>query len=130
VVTLLDREVAEPDQPLVGPTWSLTTIIDGQVASSVPVGISATFTFADDGTFSFNDGCNSGGGKYVVDGDQIAFSAVVQTDMACAGAAGQVEQAVLAVIGSNGPITFAIDAGALTFMAGNAGLQFSTGATQ
>ena len=125
VVTLLDREVAEPDEPLVGPTWSLTTIVSGEVASSVPVGLTAQITFAADGTFSFNDGCNSGGGKYVVSGNQISFSEVVQTEMACGGAAGQVEQAVLAVIGSNGPVDFAIDAFSLSLTAGAAGLQFS-----
>jgi heat shock protein HslJ len=130
VVTLLDREVAEPDQPLVGPTWSLTTIVKGDVASSVPIGISASFIFADDGTFSFHDGCNSGGGKYVVDGDHITFSEVVQTEMACVGAAGQVEQAVLAVMNLNGSVAFAIDAGSLSFTSGADGLQFSSTVTE
>lgn len=126
VVTLLDREVAEPDQPLVGPTWSLTTIVNGDVASSVQPGVSASFIFADDGTFSFHDGCNSGGGEYVVDGDQMSFGEVITTKMACAGAAGQVEQAVLAVINFNGTVAFAIDAGSLSFTSGMAGLQFSS----
>jgi heat shock protein HslJ len=124
VVTLLDREIAQPDQGLVGPTWNLTTITNGDVASSVPGGASATLTFNDDGTFTFNDGCNSGGGKYVVDGDQISFSEVIQTEMACGGAAGQVEQAVLAVIGSQGAIHFEIDADSLAVSAGSAGLQY------
>lgn len=125
VVTLLDREVAEPDQPLVGPAWSLVSLINGDVASSVPVGVTASLTFAPDGTFAMNDGCNSGGGKYAINGDAITFSDVVMTEMACAGAAGQIEQAVLFVIGANGPITFAIDAGSLSIMAGAAGLQFA-----
>lgn len=124
-VTLLDREIAEPDQPLAGPTWSLASFISGDTVSSVPVGISAAFTFADDGTFSANFGCNSGGGTYAIDGDTITFSDVVMTKMACGGAAGQVESAVLTVIGAEGPIQFAIDAGSLTFMAGDLGLQFS-----
>ena len=125
VVTLLDREIAEPDQPLVGPTWSLASLISSETVSSVPIGITATLVFAADGTLSMNDGCNSGGGRYVVDGDTIRFSDVVLTEMACAGATGQVEQAVLAVIGSQGAVTFAIDASSLTFTAGAAGLQFT-----
>jgi heat shock protein HslJ len=125
IIDLLDREVAQPDQALVGPTWVLTTIIAGEVASSVPAGVSASMTFNDDGTFTFNDGCNSGGGKYLVDGDQISFSEVIQTDVACGGAAGQLEQAVLAVIGSEAPIRFEIDADSLTLTAGMAGLQFA-----
>jgi heat shock protein HslJ len=124
-VTLLDREVAEPDQPLVGLAWSLSSIISGEVVSSVPIGISASIVFAADGTFQMNDGCNSGGGKYVVDGDRVTFSEVVTTDMACTGAAGQVGQAVAAVIGSQGAITFAIDANSLTLTAGPSGIQFT-----
>jgi heat shock protein HslJ len=125
VVTLLDREIAEPDQPLAGPTWSLASFISGDVVSSVPVGISAAFTFAEDGTLSANFGCNSGGGTYAIDGDTITFSDVVMTKMACGGAAGQVESAVLSVIGAEGLIQFAIDADSLTFTAGELGLQFS-----
>jgi len=124
VVTLLDREVAEPDQALVGPTWSLTTLINGEVASSVPSGVGASITFNDNGTFQINDGCNSGGGTYAVSGDLITFSEVVMTEMACGGAAGQLEGAVLAVVGAD-PITFAIDADSLSLMAGTAGLQFT-----
>jgi heat shock protein HslJ len=129
VVTLLDREVAEPDQPLVGPAWTLTGFISGDVASSVPQGISATIGFTPDGTFDMNDGCNSGGGKYVIDGDQIVFSQLITTDMACTGAAGQVEQAVLAVLAA-GSVNYAIEAGSLTLMAGVAGLQFSAALQQ
>lgn len=125
VITLLDREVAEPDQPLTGVVWTLSSFITGDVASSVPIGINATIAFADDGTFQLHDGCNSGGGRYVVDGDTIRLSEVAVTEMACAGAAGQVEQAVLAVIGA-ASITFAIDANSLTFQAGIDGLQFTS----
>ena len=67
---------------------------------------------------------------YTVDGDTITFSEVVMTKMACGGAGGQVEQAVLAVIGTQAPVAFAIDAGSLSFTSGAAGLQFSSTATQ
>jgi heat shock protein HslJ len=125
VVALLDREIAEPDQALAGPTWGVASFIDGDVVSSVPAGISAAFTFADDGTFSANFGCNSGGGRYAIDGDTITFSDVVMTKMACGGAGGAIESAVLSVVGADGPITIAIDAGSLTLMAGSIGLQLS-----
>ena len=125
VITLLDREIAEPDQPLTNLTWVLASFINGDAVSSVPAGVSSQFTFADDGTFSANFGCNSGGGSYAVEGDTITFSDVVTTKMACGGAGGQVEAAVLTVIGSEDPITFAIDAGSLTLMTGSIGLQLS-----
>src|SRR5215210_7567338 len=47
-ITLLDRETAEPDQPLAGPTWLLTSIISGDAVSSVPAGVVATLTFGED----------------------------------------------------------------------------------
>jgi heat shock protein HslJ len=124
VVTLLDREVAQPDKPLVGPNWSLTTIFNAEIASSVPQGASASITFAADGTYEMNDGCNAAGGTYVVSGDEIAITEGIHTDMACTGARGEVEGAVLSVI-HNGSVKFEIDADSLTLTAGSAGLQFS-----
>jgi heat shock protein HslJ len=124
VISLLDREIAEPDQPLAGITWTLTSIVTGDTVSSLPVGISATFLFHEDGTVELFDGCNSGGGTYAVEGDQIRFIDIVLTEMACAGAAGQVEQAVIALLNSDS-VTWTIDASTLTLMAGQDGLIFS-----
>jgi len=82
-ITFLDRETAEPDQPLAGITWSLTTVINGDVASSVPEGMNTTLLFDENGRFTFSDGCNSGGGKYSIDGDTMNLSQVAMTAMAC-----------------------------------------------
>ncbi|MEA2676531.1 MAG: hypothetical protein QOJ81_672 [Chloroflexota bacterium] len=125
VITLLDREVAEPDQPLVGPVWVLNSIIvGGDAVSSVPAGVTATMTFNANGTVDINFGCNSGGGQYALDGDSITFSELIQTEMACAGAAGQVESAVISVL-TDDALTFTVDAGSLTLTAANSnGLQF------
>lgn len=125
VITLLDREEAEPDQPLGGPTWILTSLIVGADAvSSVPAGVSASMTFNADGGVDIQFGCNSGGGRYAVDGDSITFTDLIQTEMACAGAAGQVESAVIAVLTSDA-ITFTVEAGSLTLTGANGnGLQF------
>jgi len=121
---MLDREVAEPDQPLVGITWGLVSIITGDAVSSVPVGVVSTILFKPDGTVDIQPGCNSGGGSYVVDGDTITFSELVTTDMACPGARMDVEAAVLAVLNA-GTVTYSIDSNSLTLMAGENGLQFS-----
>ena len=122
-ITLLDREQAEPDQPLTMITWGLTTLIDGESASSIPTGVSATLLFADDGTFTFSDGCNSGGGKYALDGDNITFSEVVTTDMACGGDADSVQSAIAEVFGAD-DVTYAIDHSTLTLTAGDHGLMY------
>lgn len=123
-VEFLDREVAEPDQPLTGVTWNLTTIITGDSASSVPAAVSAFILLNADGTVSLQDGCNSGGGDYSVDGDQIRFGVIVMTRLACLGDAGEVEQEFLAVLNADS-VTYAIDANTLTLQAGEHGLQFS-----
>ncbi|HUR17012.1 MAG TPA: META domain-containing protein [Candidatus Limnocylindrales bacterium] len=123
-IEMKDREVVEPDQALVGPTWVLTSIITGQTVSSVPDNIVATIKFNDDGSLEVHPGCNSGGGSYTVDGDRITFDEVFLTEMACMGAGGQVEATVLSVL-DGAQITFAIDAGSLTLMAGDLGLQFT-----
>jgi heat shock protein HslJ len=123
-ITLLDREIAEPDQPLQNITWGLTSLITGDAVSSVPLGVMPTLLFRDDGTLELNTGCNSGGGSYTVEGDRLVLRDIVLTDMACAGAAGQVEQAVVSVLGVEG-LSLAIDGTSLTLMAGNNGLQYS-----
>jgi heat shock protein HslJ len=107
-ITFIDRERAEPDQPLAGITWGLTTIVTGDAASSVPEGVSATLLFDDKGGFTFNDGCNGGGGQYIVSGDTLALSNVISTQMACTGGQAAVESAVRAVLGAE-RIKFAID---------------------
>lgn len=122
-VTLLDREQAEPDQPLANRTWGLTTMINGDVASSVPAGSSATLLFGEDGSFTFNDGCNSGGGRYATNGDTISFSQVITTDMACGGDKDMVAAAIDEVLNAV-DVTFAIDHSTLSLQAGNYGLQY------
>ena len=97
-MTLLDKEVAEPDQPLVGPTWTLSSIISGDAVSSVPQGVTATIKFNEDGTVEIHPGCNSAGGPYAINEYSIEFSDLVTTDMACDGPPMSVESAVLAVL--------------------------------
>jgi heat shock protein HslJ len=122
-ITFLDREQAEPDQPLAGITWGLTTLLNGDLASSVPHGVSATLLFNSDGTFTFSDGCNAGGGRYAVNGDQLHLSQVVSTMMACTGDKGDVAAAVRAVLDASS-VQFALDHTTLTLKAAPHGLQY------
>jgi heat shock protein HslJ len=123
VVKLQDRRVAQPDRPLVGPTWTLDTITSGDVASSVPHGATATIQFRSDGTLSLFTGCNQGGATWSQGPDGIAVSGLVLTKMACAGAGGQLESAVVAVLHAR-TIAVTIQADALTLQAGTNGLGF------
>ena len=122
VVKMLDREVAEPDAQLVGPKWVVESIITGETGSSVPQGATAWLQFGADGRVSMNTGCNSGGGPYTADASTITFGPLATTKMFCAGAGGELEQAVLAVLNAQ-TVDYSIDAQSLTLEAGAAGLQ-------
>ena len=121
-IHLRDREVAEPDLNIVGPTWTVETIIAGDAASSVPAGATATIVFKADGSFELDAGCNRGGGTWKLDGGGIAFSGVMLTKMACAGAGAQLEGAVLTVI-AEGSVQASIEADVLTLSRDGSGLQ-------
>ena len=121
VITLQDAEVADPDLPLTGTTWTVDAIVTGEAVSSVPDGAEATFTFTDDGRVEVNAGCNQGSGRFEVTNGTLRFVDVAVTEMACEGPGGQLEAAVLPLLGADG-LSWAIDARTLTLMAGNQGL--------
>lgn len=121
VVSLLDREVADPDLGLVGPLWTVDSIINGDAVSSTPPETTATVRFRADGTVEVNFGCNTGGGHYAVDGTTLRIFDLVQTEMACSDARGALEAAVGAVL-SAGQLTWQVEASRLTLTAGDNGL--------
>jgi heat shock protein HslJ len=121
LIKLLDRRIADPDQPLSGPTWRVESIVTGQTVSSVPAEVVASLTFAPDGRIAVETGCNSGGGTYTVDGRSILLSSIVLTKRACPGPAGDLEQAMVAVLQAES-VSFTIEARALTLSAGERGL--------
>jgi len=120
-IRFVDREFAEPDQPLVGPTWTVVSIVAGDAVSSIPDGVVATLRFAPDGRVEVASGCNQGGGRYAVDGAALRFFDVALTEMACSGAAGEMDAAVIAVLRSDA-VSQAIEASTLTLDAGGRGL--------
>jgi heat shock protein HslJ len=121
-IRLLDREVADPDLNIVGPTWTVETIIAGDAASSVPDGATATIVFKADGSFDIDAGCNRGSGRWALEGSGIAISAVGLTKMACDKVRGELEAAVLRVIGT-GTLLADIEADVLTLSRDGWGLQ-------
>lgn len=110
-IVLQDREVAEPDLELRGPTWKVDTLLDGQTAASVPAGAAASLVFDRD-TVQVSAGCNTGSGGYRVSGNTITIEPVATTRKACQPDAMRLESAVLAVL--SGEVTYSIDADKLT----------------
>jgi heat shock protein HslJ len=110
-LVLTDREVAEPDLPLVDTVWAVDTVLDGQTASSVPAATKATLVFHDT-TVAIRGGCNRGSAQYTMTGHTISFGDPVMTRMACAPDKMSLETPVLDVV--HGKVTFDIDADRLT----------------
>jgi heat shock protein HslJ len=74
-------EPAAPAQ-LEGTTWELVSFVTEGAASSALAGSTVTVEFAG-GQLSGSGGCNSYGGGYTLDGDDITVSEIVMTEMAC-----------------------------------------------
>ena len=121
VIALQDREVAEPDLPLTGTTWTVDTILAGDAATSVPADLVATLTFNRDGTVEIAAGCSPGTGTYEVSDGSLRIRDIETIETDCEDAARQLEAAVLPMLGAD-EINYLIDAGSLTLDAGNEGL--------
>ena len=118
-LTMEDREIADPDRPLLGTRWVVDGLISGDAVSSVPVGVTAALTFSD-GRVDVEAGCNQGGGTADVGDTTITFGPIALTKMACAPDAMTVEGVVAAVL--SGEVAYTIEAGSLTLDAGGGGL--------
>ncbi len=118
-LTATDRTVVHPDRPLEGTTWVVDGIVANQAASSVPAGVIATLVFAD-GKVAVDTGCNKGNGSARIGDTSITFGPIATTKMACDGAAGEVEKAVLGVLA--GDVAYTIDADSLQLRGAAGGL--------
>lgn len=107
-MTLLDREVADPDRPLTGARWQVESLLQGESVSSVPVGAEAFLEFREDGKVLGNTGCNNLSGGYTREDGSITFTPIVTTKKACADDVNALERAVLEVL--EGTVTAEITA--------------------
>ncbi|MFN8018240.1 MAG: META domain-containing protein [Acidimicrobiales bacterium] len=123
-IELVDQASIQEDAPLVGTTWKLKTMIEGDVASSVPANAkAATITFQEDGTVEVFTGCNRGSTTATVseDGTAIEFDHVMLTRMACGKDAATVETAVMAVV--DGKVAAEVDGTTLTLTKGDRSIE-------
>jgi heat shock protein HslJ len=110
---------SEPAAPLTGTTWTVTTLISGSVASSLPAGAQkkARLTFGKDGSVQGSSGCNQLRGIATVSGSTIAFGRIDGTKMMCPDPQMEVERPLLAIL--QGKATYRIDHRTLTLTAAN-----------
>jgi heat shock protein HslJ len=122
VLRFLDREVADPDRPLVDTEWVIDTLIDERSFGSSPTSANPLVQFARDGSVNIRSTCNVGVGRYMVDADRLTLTNLVYSEEGCGVAADAgLEQRVKAVLHS-GTLTFEIEARRLTLMRDNVGL--------
>jgi len=94
---LTDREVADPDVALEGPTWVLNTAHTATADTNIRGMENASLVF-EDGNVRLNTGCNTGGGSYTLDGDSLTLGPLRQTLRACDETAMEIESLMTAVL--------------------------------
>lgn len=116
-VVLTDKKVVQPDRPVRGTEWLVTTLLtpQGQVSSRTIDEVRPGLTIADDGDLTGFAGCNRMTGHAAVTdtpaGADISFT-VGTTRMMCAPEVMEVEHAVLATLDGTAQAT--VDADTLT----------------
>ncbi|MFF4099737.1 META domain-containing protein [Streptomyces sp. NPDC001903] len=114
----MTSEPPAPDAPLTATAWTVTSLLSGESASSVPAEAAgrAVFTIAPDGAASGSLGCNRFSAKAAVEGPRVSFGALTSTRMACTGPRGEVE-ATLTALFAGGPLTWKVQGDTLTLTA-------------
>jgi heat shock protein HslJ len=126
-MTLIDREVADPDLPLEGTTWVLNGLELGTgndgVVSSVPSGVRATLRIDGD-QLAVDTGCNTGTAPASVDSDGLTIGHLALTKRGCERDATEVERMMTEVL--HGVVRVEIDGRTLRLTSPGGGLMFVT----
>jgi heat shock protein HslJ len=112
--------------PLVMTRWTLATIVQGDVARSVPAGATSTLAFGSGLPKAFIDtGCNTGSAEVLITPDRITFSAPTLTERGCAGDAALLEATVRDVV--QGTVAYRVQDRLLTVTTGTTSLVYRAG---
>jgi heat shock protein HslJ len=119
-LTLQDESVLNPDKPLEGTRWVVTSVIANDAVSSVPESAQASLVF-DATSVAVETGCNSGSGGYEANDGLITFGPIATTLKMCVDESiGALEQSVLGVL--QGEVVSEIDGNTLTLTKDGTGL--------
>ncbi len=113
---LRNRKILEPDQPVASTRWVVTTLLQGDLASSVPTDASEAFlVIGADGSVSGSTGCRELSGTATVAAERPSGSTTWRHRGAVpaqAGGAAELDEAVMRVLA--GDVTYAVDGPTLT----------------
>ncbi len=106
-----------PSAGLAGTTWQLVSYGSADKPTAAAPGVQTSLVFGKDGTVGGTMGCNQFSGSYETKGDQIKFSALASTLMACADPTMSQETASMAIL--SGAVSYKVDGKTLTLTAGD-----------
>jgi len=125
-ITLRDQQTATPDASLVMTQWMLATIVQGDVARSVPAGAPSTLVFGSGLPKAFIDtGCNTGSAEVGITPDRITFTETTLTGRGCDGEAALLEATVRDVL--QGTVEYHLKDRLLTLSTGTTSLVYRAG---
>lgn len=114
-----------PTASLEGTRWRLSGIeeTEGDVVSMRPVGRVRAVLGIERGAVRFTTGCNGGGGEVTVEDGVLRLTEVITTLRACEDRRGEVERAVMAVLGRD-RVTWSVDGDRLRLAGGDVALLY------
>ncbi|MET9020568.1 META domain-containing protein [Actinopolymorpha sp. NPDC004070] len=113
-IVLLDRKVADPDRPLLGTRWDVTTLVDGDTASTIARSADAEMVFSEN-EMRGSDGCNGMGGPVTHTSTHLTFGMIFTHVAKCIDLdRDRTEVHVLAIVQSGEPVAYHIDGDQLT----------------
>ena len=111
-----------PDADLIGPVWTLDSLVSGEVASSV---IDApTLRLGADGTLAASTGCRDLTGRYTIAGNTVQVTFDPYDMIGCADPLGSQDTHVLRVLGAADGFIVRIQGSSMTLAAGELGLSY------
>jgi len=125
-LVFLDREVADPDRPLIGNTWTIDTFIQGDAAMNFALNEEPTVTFGDDGSVQVFTSCNTGQGSYAAEGSVVVLSEMTYTEEGCGDANSTEADTRIRDVLADGEVTTEIEASRLTVTRGTLGISATT----
>lgn len=125
VLRMKDASVENPDRPIEGTLWVVTSVLQGDTATGGFDGSNATVQFVD-GTARVFAGCNRGSGPATIGATAIDFGPIGMTKMACPQPQMELEMSVMIVL--QGSVTYRIEDDQLTLLNGDRGLQLEAAA--
>jgi heat shock protein HslJ len=121
-ISLLDRETAEPDLPLEGTKWRLSTVVTGETASHQP-GSEKVWLTLNGERVTGSTGCNEFQGMVARSTGKLTFGELATTRRACTGPAAALETVVLKEL--RGDLSYEIDSATLQLRSSDGGLDFT-----